>query len=160
MEFPESRKFELPSDIRLALGDIVMAWSRVEALIAEFLSFLLKADHGAMYVLNQDIASGTQMKWVKTLAADRFTHPNTQANLKILFDRIDGARGERNAYIHGVWAPGLEPGTARVQTVKLDRAEVIREDLVTAPDLNDLFSDIESVSDELYAVLKKLGVDC
>jgi hypothetical protein len=155
MPFPEVTHFVLPTDIRLALGDIVVVWARIEALIAELLSVLLKADHGAMYVLNQDIASGTQMKWIKTLSATQF-NANTLANLQILFDRIDAARGERNAYIHGVWADGVEPGTARVQTVKLDRAEIVREELVTAPDLNDLIGEIESVGDELYAVLKSL----
>lgn len=156
----ESIKFELHRDIRLALGDIVIAWSRVEALIAELLSFLLKADPGSMYVLNQDIASGTQMKWVKILVQDRFTNQNTRDNLKILFDRIDTARGERNAYVHGIWTPGSESGAACVQTIKMDRSEIVREELVTAPDLNDLFSEIEAVSDELYAVLKALGVSC
>src|SRR5260221_8606967 len=154
----DSTKFELSPGIRMALGDIVIAWSRVEALIAEFLSFLLQANHGAMYVLNQDIASGTQMKWIRALAEDRFTNADTKTGLNIVFDRIDLIRGERNAYVHGIWAPGADLGTARVQTVKLDRTEVIREELVTAPDLHDLFSEIESVSDELYTVLKKLEV--
>jgi hypothetical protein len=158
MEFPKITRFNLPIEIRAALGDIIIVWSRTEALIAEFLSFLLKADQGAMYVLNQDIASGTQMKWVKLLAADKFTNANTQANLQILFARIDAARGERNAYVHGVWAPGPSRDTACVQTIKMDRAERIRDELVTAPDLHDLLSEIESIGDELAAILKALKV--
>jgi len=35
----------------------VINWSAAEAYLAEFLSFLLKADSGAMYVLNQTVAA-------------------------------------------------------------------------------------------------------
>ncbi len=156
MEFPKATRFSLPPDITAALGNIVIVWARVEALIAEFLSYLLSADPGAMYVLNQDIASGTQMKWIKTLAQAQFTNAHTLANLQILFERIDCARGERNTYVHGIWTPGSDRTSAFVQTVKLDRAELVRQELVTAPDLNDLLSEIESIGDELYAVLKSL----
>ena len=139
------------------MGDIVIAWSRVEGLIAELLTFLLKADPGSMYVLNQDVASSTQIKWIRTLAEQNF-HPTALEQLNALLVRIDAARGERNAYVHGVWGPGPTEGTAIVQTVKLDRAEVIKAELVTPPDLNELFSDIETMSDELYANLNALGV--
>ena len=134
-----------------------MSFARIEALLAEFLSFLVKADHGLMYILNQDVAASTQLKWIRALVIARFTNDNTTANLKILFDRIDAVRGERNAYVHGVWGPGPEPDTATVQTVKLDRFEIIRTELVTASDLHDLFTEITSVADELYAVGKMLG---
>lgn len=153
----KSEPFHLPPEITQGLGDIVIAWARVESLTAEFLSFLLQADHGSMYVLNQDIAGGTQMKWIRTLAGSRFTNQNTLDNLTILFDRIDRTRGERNVYVHGVWGPGPEPGTATVQTVKLDRSEWIRTELVTPPDLKELFDEIASISDELFAIGKSLG---
>ena len=58
MRFPQVSHFVLPNDIRLALGDMTVVWARVEALIAEFLTALLNADAGAMYVLNEDVASG------------------------------------------------------------------------------------------------------
>jgi hypothetical protein len=153
----ESVAFSLPPEIRQSLGDIIIGWSRVEALLAEFLSFLLKADRGAMYVLNQDIASSTQLKWIRTLAAERYPDAQVQAFFSDLFERIDDARRERNGYAHGLWGPGTEPGTVRVQTAKLDRAEIIREQLVTRSDLDDLFGDIESVGDALYRLGTELG---
>jgi hypothetical protein len=149
--------FRVPAKISQSLGDVVIAWSRVEALLAEFLSFLLKADPGSMYVLNQDVACSTQLKWIKTLSESQFTNANTQENLIILFRRIDDARIERNAYVHGVWGPGAEPDTATVQTVKLGRSEIIREELVTSPDLDYLFNEITFVADELHMLGTKLG---
>jgi hypothetical protein len=148
--------FDLPPEITQGLGEIVIAWSRVESLLAEFLSFLLQADQGSMYVLNQDVASSTQLKWIRTLADGKFTNENTRRGLFVLFDRIDKVRGERNVYIHGLWGPGPEKGTAVVQTVKLDRAEWVRAELVTGPDLKEVFDEIRDVSAELYEVGRRL----
>jgi hypothetical protein len=152
-----SVSFSLPPTIRQSLGDVAIASARIDALLAEFLSYLLQADPGSMYVLNQDIASGTQLKWIRTLASGRFTNENTLTNLAVLFDRIATTKAERNALVHGVWSPGPEPGTAIVQTVKMDRAEWIREELVTSADLDDLFRDLESIGDELHAIGVRLG---
>lgn len=80
-----------------------------------------------------------------------------QKGLAALFDRIDKVRGERNVYIHGVWGPGPTEGTAVVQTVKLDRTEWVRTELVTGADLKEVFEDIKSVSDELSMIAKDLG---
>lgn len=157
MSDSENIKFEFPAEIRQTLGDIVIAWSRIEGLIAELLTFLLKADTASMYVLNQDIASGTQIKWIRVLAEKNF-HDEGLTQLNDLLGRIDGARSERNAYVHGLWAPGPTEGTACIQTVKLDRTEIIKTELVTVSDLNELFRDIEAMSDELYLNLNALGV--
>jgi hypothetical protein len=151
------KPFYLLPQIIQGVGQIVISWARVEALLAEFLSFLLKADHGAMYVLNQDIASSTQLKWVRTIADYRFTNENAKKNLGILFDRIDKVRGERNVYIHGVWGPGPEKGTVVVQTVKLDRSEWVRTELVTGPDLKEVVDEINSIATELHTVGGRLG---
>jgi hypothetical protein len=150
----------VPSAIRQSLADVIIEWAKVEAMMAEFLSYLLNADAGAMYVLNQDVSSATQLKWIRALAADKFTDPNTQANLKILFDRIDVARVERNGYVHGVWSEGNSEdldSTAFVQTVKLDRVEMVRSELVTRADLNDLFREVQSIRIELDTLADKLG---
>ena len=87
-----------------------MQWARVESLLAEFLSYLLMANSGYMYVLNQDVASSTQLKWIRTLVEARVTNTNTKEGLTALFERIDAVRQERNAYIHGVWGPSSEAG--------------------------------------------------
>jgi hypothetical protein len=96
----------VPSEIRLGLANIVIEWSKIEAYLAEFLSWLLTADQGAMYVLNQDVSSSTQLNWIRTLADHGFTNENTRENLYDLFLRIDAARIDRNGYVHGLWSEG------------------------------------------------------
>ena len=91
------------------------------------------------------------------LAGIRFTHQPTVEGLNALFTRIDEARGERNSLVHGVWGPSSEKGAATVQTIKLDRNEIIRTELVTVRDLDELFKEITSIADELHAVGVKLG---
>jgi hypothetical protein len=149
--------FRVPPDISQSLGEVIVAFSRVEALLAEFLSFLLEANPGFMYVLNQDVASSTQIKWIRALCEARFTDQTTLENLKKLFTDIDGVRIERNTYVHGVWSPGSLPGTFCVQTVKFGRDEIIHQSVVTSPDLDDLCNEITRVADELHMVGKKLG---
>jgi hypothetical protein len=141
-----------------ALGGAIVSYARVEALLAEFLSHLLDANKGAMYVLNQDVASATQLKWIRALVNDKYHREDVRAALSDLFARIDNARIERNSLVHGVWTPGAEPATALVQTVKLDRPEMIRNELITVPDIDDLFGDLVAIGDELYAILDAIGV--
>jgi hypothetical protein len=59
--------------LMVRLATIVTRWANVEALLAEFLSYLLKADPGKTYILNQEVASSTQLKWISILAEDQFT---------------------------------------------------------------------------------------
>jgi hypothetical protein len=146
------KQFHLPPQISQSLGDIVMQWARLEGLLAEFLTFLLMAKPSYVYVLNQDVASSTQLKWIRTLVEVRVTNDSTKQGLSRLFARIDAVREERNTYVHGVWGPSTEPLAATVQTIKLNRAEIIRTELVTAPDLDEVFDEIASIADELHAV--------
>ncbi len=154
-EAPLSRDIE--PEFFEAVGRIIVRWSAVEALIAEFLSYLIPADPGGMYVLNQTTSVEQQMKWIRALAEIRLTHPNTVERLNDLFARIDGARTDRNAYVHGVWSTLCEPGAVLIQTVRLGRAEMVRSELVTLADLNDLVGQIQEIWSELHSLGKNLG---
>jgi hypothetical protein len=72
-------------------------------------------------------------------------------------DRIKTASEDRNAYVHGVWQNGPEPKTATVQTVRLNRAEIVRDELVTCADLTDLAAEIEDITQELRELARRLG---
>ena len=52
-------------------------------------------------------------------------------SLEETLTEINELRAERNALIHGVWATTTEPGTALVQTVRLQRRQVVQGELVT-----------------------------
>jgi hypothetical protein len=46
--------------------------------------------------------------------------------------------------IHGSWDPtNCEPGTALINTANLDRAEIIKDRLITVSDLDELIAEIE-----------------
>jgi len=140
-----------------ALGRIVVAWSAIEAILAEFLSLLIPADPVGMYVLNQTASIDQKMKWIRTLSALRLD-PSILVSLEGLFGRIDEARSERNDYVHGLWATnGCSPGEALVQTVNLNRAEIIRTQFTTRPDLDDLIQRLEEIRHDLAVVGQTLG---
>jgi hypothetical protein len=152
----------IPSDRRInrhlltRLATITIGWAVLEARLAEFLSYLLKADPGSMYVINQSAGSETQLRWIRTLS-EGFTNENTRAGLDALFKRIDDARMRRNALVHGVWRTGDDKTTAIVQTIRLTRREWVVDELVTRADLDELIADIEEASTELNQIGIKLG---
>ena len=140
--------------VRFAL--IVIAYSNIEAQIAEFLSHLLEANHQSMYVLNQTVAASTQLKWVRTLVEERAEHQEDRDRLTELFNRIQTLGEDRNALVHGLWGSSPEPKTVLVQTIRLDRKEHLRDELVTRSDLNDLLVEAKGIMAELNEVSGQL----
>src|SRR3954467_1776999 len=99
-----STPMHLNAALSQSLGEVVIAWSRIEALVGELLTFAVSANRGAMYAINQQVPVTNQVKWIRTLI-DRFPE-KTRTELFGLLQRIDVIREERNAYIHGLWMPG------------------------------------------------------
>lgn len=67
------------------------------------------------------------------------------------------ARAERNTYVHGVWASGVELGTAVVQTFRWNRSEIIKHEITTAADIHELARHIDDLITELHMIGGKLG---
>ena len=147
----------IDESLRLRLGTLIIEWSFVDAICGEFLAYMLKADPGAVYVVTQNVSSGTIGAWLRTLAPVRFLNENTRERLADLFGRIDDIRSDRNALVHGIWKAGDETGTAIVQTIGWHRSSVVKEELVTIADLNDLIDGVRNVVEELEILAKKLG---
>jgi hypothetical protein len=79
-------------------------------------------------------------------------------NVAKLLDRADELRNERNEFVHGHWdTTGCEAKTALIQTVNLDRTEIIRERLVTPKDLADFLADIDDWINDYVILGRKLG---
>ena len=140
-----------------ALGRAIARWSYVEHILAEFLSFLVQGDPGRMYVITQNVAGSTITDWARVLSRMTFKHEETLEAFKRLFTSIDDARSERNAYVHGLWKVGPEPGTATVTTVRWERKEVIKMELVTQGDLAGLLERANEIHEELALLGFKLG---
>ena len=84
-------------------------------------------------------------------------HPgDPPADIMELLVTIHGLRGERNALIHGLWSFG-EPGTAIVQTIKLDRSPVVNGLVATVAGLDELTVVINEARDALRKLGRRLG---
>jgi hypothetical protein len=133
----------LHGELANRLGQIVVRWSSLEYFISLLLATLLKADHGAMFVVTNSVSIASQTKWIRALLSGHPQEADQTATVMKLLDRADELRGERNELIHGIWDDtNCEAGTATIQTVNLERVEIIRSRLVTVGDLNELLSEI------------------
>jgi hypothetical protein len=138
----------IPRDVDSALteplGQIVIMWAALEGWISMLLAHMLQADSGSIQVMTNAVSTSTQSKWIRDLMA---LHPNeATSNQRVaeLLNWADDLRAERNEFVHGIWdTTNCEPNTALIQTINLQRAEVIRERLVTPPDLDQFVIEIK-----------------
>lgn len=141
----------------LRVGQIVIRWAVVEKLILMLLGTSLIADQGAMFVIANSVSVATQSKWIRILLE---THQHQSESLKPVFDlltRAEDMRQERNEFVHGIWETSeCEAGTGLVETVNLDRTEIIRSRLVTTRDLDDLIRDIDSWITDFVSIGREL----
>jgi hypothetical protein len=140
------------------LGLIIIHWSTLEYLLSMLLGTFLSADQGGMTIITNNIAVSVQSKWLRALMA---RHPHEAEHTKRmveLLNRSDQLRSERNDYVHGIWnTEGCEPKTALVETVNLERAEIIKARLGTPKDLNDLVIDIDDWINDYVRLGRELG---
>lgn len=140
------------------LGQIVVHWASVEYLLSMMLATFLKADQGGMQVVTNSVAVSTQTKWIRALLSAHDRESHHRERVYKLPDRADDLREERNEFVHGNWeATDCEPGTALIQTVRFDRADVIRERLVSQQDLTDLLTDIDDWIRDYVILGRELG---
>jgi hypothetical protein len=132
-------------EILAGLGTVVSRWSYVDAYMAEFLAFLLQANPALMYVVTANVSASTVSDWIRTLLRVKHIPNEPPEEIMSLLADIDRIRGERNALVHGLWTPHVS-GSAEVQTVKWDRSEIVKVELVTRSDLDELVIDIAEVT--------------
>jgi hypothetical protein len=144
-------------DLLTGLGRIVHGWAYVEALQGHFLSWLLEADQARMFVLTQNVSSSTVTDWIRTLLQIPLIEKMGMGDLSELLLTIDETRAERNRLVHGLWSPGPEPTTAKVQTVRWDRTEIVKVELIAIDDLNDLIHRVGDLIRELRDLGTRLG---
>jgi hypothetical protein len=140
------------------LGNIVTLWASVESWIAMLLGTLMNADLAASGYLTNNVSDALQIKCIRALlGVHAHKEPATKDVIELL-DRADEMRAERNELVHGIWdATKCAPKTALINTTNLDRAEIIRDRLVTVPDLDQLIVDIETWIKDYATLGAKLG---
>jgi hypothetical protein len=149
---------DVDPELSLPLGQIIIRWSALEYFISMLLATFLNADQGGMMVITNNVAVSVQSKWIRALMASHDHEAHHSRKVVALLERADDLRSERNEFVHGIWdTTGCQPKTALVETVNLDRAELIRSRLVTPKDLNDFLADIESWIADYVALGRELG---
>jgi hypothetical protein len=138
-----SEGFDIDPELTRRLGQIVIRWSALEAWISALVAATVGADPGPMQTITGTSGIKTQMDWIRNIIS---VHIDKEPELQEIVDllaRADELRADRNAIVHGIWdSTGCELGTAQVQTVRIERREIIRSELVTISDLDQLLIEI------------------
>lgn len=152
--------YEPPSpEILQRIGTVASEFSWIELLTAEMLSHFLSADSGSMKVLTQSVSNSTITDWIRVLVSMK-VHPNDPDGAKIVTDllqEVDDIRAERNTVVHGMWTAGIEPGIGNVQTMKWERSEVIKTEVWSITDLDDLILAIHALQHRLGSLGLGMG---
>jgi hypothetical protein len=143
-----------------ALGAFIVRWSYIDRMISSAFVNVLGADRALSYVFTQSTNAATIQGWLRNAIEFRaLKYPvENLKDFQALLTHVDEVRAERNALIHGLWERGPAPNTAIVQTVRLERSEVLKEELVTLGDLVDLDHDALRIINDLSAWFVTLGL--
>ena len=145
-------------DLLTRLGRVVTLWASAESWISMLLGTLMGAALGASQQVTASMSCATQIKAIRALLSVHAHKEEATRDVVALLDRADDLRSERNELVHGIWnASGRESGTVMVNTVNLDRAEIIRDRLVTIADLDDLAREIETWIEDYASLGAKIG---
>jgi hypothetical protein len=150
--------YNLTIDVLARIGLIVTRCAWIDEILGHILTHLIGADRAPMYIITQNVSASTVSDWLRTLGPLHLKDPPQEEGLRNLLAAADDIRRERNILAHGLWREGPEPNTAIVQTIRLDRAEIIREELCTVADLDDLIERCTEALTEALAFRSKLGI--
>lgn len=155
---PDFIRLPIDPELCLRLGQIVTKWTTLETLISWMLGTFMLADLAAMSVISNSASVSTQMKWIRALLSSHEHEKSDNARVFALLSHAEELRQERNELVHGTWNPeNCEPQTCLVETVNLERNEIIRARLVTTHDLDDLAGEIDRWIDDCVTLGRELG---
>lgn len=143
---------DIPSATYECIGRIVTRWAYIDMTVGDILIALIGANDGIALIVTQGVSASTVTGWLRTMAEPRIASESLRRQLIDALDRIDLLRGQRNAYVHGLWDVGPEDDTATLRTIKWERREIVRDELVTIEDAKDFLSETGEVVGELLAL--------
>jgi len=153
---PEN-SYDITIDLLARLGLIVTRCALIDEIISDILTKLIEAHRAPMYVITQNVSASTISDWLRTLGPLLEARDLLDAEaLRNTLALADDVRRERNALAHGVWQDGPEPNTAIIRTIRLDRVEIIKEELCTVADLDDLIERCTEALTEALALRSKI----
>lgn len=139
MNNPEPKTRHIDAEILQGLGEFVVFWGLLEAIVADLFVATISSKIDNLQVVTKSVSASTISGWIRTMINIRPTSPEVSAEIASILNEYDGIRAERNALVHGIWGTDKSgPGTAMVQSIRLDRAIPAVDTLITASDLRDL----------------------
>jgi hypothetical protein len=146
---------QLSQKMMQRFGIFVTRWSFAETCVNDLFAILTKGDQLSMMVVTANVSSSTICGWTNTLL-DTMVYEPIFDKIREAIKEIDALRSDRNALVHGSWVTSGPRGSAIVQTIRLDRSPAIKEELVTAADLDDLIDRVNHLIVDLRTILQKL----
>jgi hypothetical protein len=153
-----ARAKEFEPELMERLGWLVMRWSFLEHLVSDLFCWLVDGNPAPMTIVTANVSASTLLTWSRTLVENRGDDPKLASEIRELLVAIDEVRPERNAIVHGLWGTSAIPGSAIVQTIRLERNPTIKEEVVTAADLDHLILETIDLIAQLRELLMRLGV--
>lgn len=151
---------EIEPEILQRLGALIVASALIETSLSNLFTRLSEGEFGLMHIVTANVSQSTLSGWIRTLLDVRPSESEDFKNeIRDILIEADEIRAERNALVHGLWSTeNCEPGSVIVQTVRLDRAEIVKGEVVTAADLDELIDRIKELWPKLKTVLNTMGV--
>lgn len=148
---------EIEPELLQRLGLLVVRWAFVEQCVADLFILLTGGLPGTMPVVTANVSNRSLVEWTRTLMDIRYESEDWEIDKETreALLNVDELRAQRNALVHGLWGTEGPANSACVQTVRLDRKEIIQDVVVTAADLDDLIHDILDVTARLLSILKR-----
>jgi hypothetical protein len=149
---------DIDPELLQLLGAVVVKWSYVELFVSDLFVYLSRGAPHAMVVVTANASQSSIASWIRTLL-DLLECPHEwEKDIRDALSEIDEMRPERNAFVHGNWLAGDGPGAATIHTIRLERKEVIKTELVTASDLKAFLHCIDDLTLSLRSILVTCGV--
>ena len=149
---------DLDPEMLQLLGAIVVKWSYVELFVSDLFVYLSRGAPHAMVIVTSNVSQSSLSSWIRTLLDLLECPMSWEKDIREALAEIDEMRPERNALIHGNWIVGDELGVATVHTIRLERKEVIKTELVTVSDLEAFLDRIHDLTLLLRSTLISCGV--
>lgn len=146
----------IETGLMAGLGTVMSRWAYIDYLMGEFIAFLVDAKPALMYAITNNVSASTITDWVRTLLPVVYHDDESIDEILSLLSEIDRLRAVRNTLAHGLWSRHVK-GAAKVQSVRWERSEVIKIELVTVRDLKELAADIDEALQALATLGRRLG---
>ena len=153
----DSPSSDLDPEMLQLLGTIVVKWSYVELFVSDLFVHLSKGEPFAMTIITSKVSQSSVSSWVITLLDFIDCPPDLTKDARDVFTEINNLRAERNTFVHGNWIAGIEPGCATVESVRLERSEVILIELMTSADFKAFLDRVQDVTIRLRSILVAFG---